>query len=1311
MKQNFKRFLSWTLALLMALSLLPAGLLSLPAHAASGTVTGLNDPEIGVSFKGDSEGSWKADGTSISGSVISTPYLVFFEKTHTTTLTITNNKSTAARLMFDYAVDLQGGTVKVANETVNGGGSYSGELADGGSITIYLESGSTSSPTTIRISNILLIASGVRVKTTFSAPEYCSYTVNAGANGTHELSNGSASKEFTQSSTDAYQLKAYPTEGYRFLGWYNVTKGQYISTEAETSMYFDTHCTITARFAAADAAVFETGGQPFADLGEAISYASEHGKDKITLIGSGSIYGDYTIPTGITLLIPFDEGGTTYTDVPGYTTTEDETRIAFRKLTMEKDASITVQGAISVGGKHYTSSSAQCCKTTGPYGQIQMEAGSSITLKNRAKLYAWGYITGDGQITANSGAAVYEYFQIMDWRGGKCTKTMAEDAQTVFPFSQYYVQNIEAALTIEAGANEYAYISVTATGVGTQNAAIPFVGANGLFRPLENGRFTKKYISAEDRMSFEIEGPAGLNSIALTVMGVSVDSKDYVLPINNNVDMQILSGTTTVSEDAALLPGVTVSIAKGAELKVADSASLYVYDAERWGDYCSAGNKKFIPISYSPSKRYTRTQDDLIDAEIDVNGTLTAAGAIYTTGTPTEDGANICSSKGTGVYVQQGQLGKSSETYQCIQDDRTPNYTAIPITAAKLHNGDGSYTETANYPQGSEIKYEYNAWGGKPAAITVSFDANGGSGTMSAQSGTAGQNITLPRNCFTYANHTFTGWNTAADGTGTHYDDGATVSFTEDTILYAQWTQKPVVTFSANGGDGSMSPQTVEPNAATTLIANAFTRADYDFTGWNTAADGTGTAYADQAEVTLSGNCTLYAQWTLHKYHVRWLNWDRSVLQEGYYTCEEYAAWDDWTHSTPTRPEDENYTYEFANRWEPWDSQTDGWGFYPHKDVDFTAQFKQFEKLTVTFDAGDGTGTMDSVKIPNGSSGTSYKLPACRFTAPQGKLFDCWLITGTVGYNPSELYDLSDEPWDEERLLAFSNLTLKASWKACTHTWDDGAVTTAATCTATGEKTFTCSVCNATKTETIPASGHTGGRATCKEKAKCETCGEEYGALDPTNHAGTETDWIKTENTHKETYRCCSAVKTEEAAHTFGEWSDGKHTCSICGYEAKCGHNDANKDHKCDTCGKELSQCADNDKNHRCDTCGKELSVHIFGKWCVTKAADYVTPGEKTHTCSVCNAAETEAIPSILQQLKDLEITATKDGYTMTLPTGRKVLVLLAGYSQAGQLKSIQMLSADANGEVTFTRPDSEKAMLFFLQEDYKPLCSRKVTQ
>lgn len=68
------------------------------------------------------------------------------------------------------------------------------------------------------------------------------------------------------------------------------------------------------------------------------------------------------------------------------------------------------------------------------------------------------------------------------------------------------------------------------------------------------------------------------------------------------------------------------------------------------------------------------------------------------------------------------------------------------------------------------------------------------------------------------------------------------MKFSENTALYAQWTQDPVITFDANGGKGTMGTQTVKPNEATALTANTFTRADYDFTGWNTAKDGTGTA-------------------------------------------------------------------------------------------------------------------------------------------------------------------------------------------------------------------------------------------------------------------------------------------------------------------------------------------------------------------------------------------------------------------------------------------------------------------------------------
>ena len=119
-------------------------------------------------------------------------------------------------------------------------------------------------------------------------------------------------------------------------------------------------------------------------------------------------------------------------------------------------------------------------------------------------------------------------------------------------------------------------------------------------------------------------------------------------------------------------------------------------------------------------------------------------------------------------------------------------------------------------------------------------------------------------------------------------------------------------------------------------------------------------------------------------------------------------------------------------------------------------------------------------------------------------------------------------------------------WKQCSrcdkkddvspHTWDNGTITIAPTCTKAGEETYSCTKCGATKIEPIPATGHrwksewtsdathhwhecanescdvtdnagkngyaehSGGKATCKDKAICEICGDSYGSLDPNNH-------------------------------------------------------------------------------------------------------------------------------------------------------------------------------------------------------------------
>ena len=159
-------------------------------------------------------------------------------------------------------------------------------------------------------------------------------------------------------------------------------------------------------------------------------------------------------------------------------------------------------------------------------------------------------------------------------------------------------------------------------------------------------------------------------------------------------------------------------------------------------------------------------------------------------------------------------------------------------------------------------------WETEPVNYTLSYNANGGSGSMSSQTVTEGQAAKLKTNTFTKTGYYFTGWNTKANGSGTSYSDGAYATFYGNTTLYAQWEKyaDPVITFNKNDGSGTTATQTVPYGESATLNTNSFTRTGYTFSGWNTKDDGTGTAYGDGASISPSSNVTLYAQWQLNTY-------------------------------------------------------------------------------------------------------------------------------------------------------------------------------------------------------------------------------------------------------------------------------------------------------------------------------------------------------------------------------------------------------------------------------------------------------------
>ena len=179
-------------------------------------------------------------------------------------------------------------------------------------------------------------------------------------------------------------------------------------------------------------------------------------------------------------------------------------------------------------------------------------------------------------------------------------------------------------------------------------------------------------------------------------------------------------------------------------------------------------------------------------------------------------------------------------------------------------NPDGTITrtvtKTCRYCKHQESVTEYQ---GK-----LTYDANGGAGTIDPATGAAGESVSVAENGFTLNNYTFTGWNTQADGKGTAYEPGASFTLTaENTVLYAQWSKNAPaqvkVSYDANGGAGTMESVTGDVGSEIVIQQSGFTRSEYTFTGWNTQADGKGTAYKPGDSFTLTDiDTVLYAQWS-----------------------------------------------------------------------------------------------------------------------------------------------------------------------------------------------------------------------------------------------------------------------------------------------------------------------------------------------------------------------------------------------------------------------------------------------------------------
>ena len=678
--------------------------------AASGTHEPITGVTVGVSGATDNSMSNGAVTVTAKGSG---GFLGIGASSKTATITVTNSGSSTATVSFDWTATSVNQLVIDGNPYTGTSGSFSKLLDAEASFTITITTAKNSTTNKLVMSNFAWVEAKSSSNVTI---EYDSNLGSVTAGG--DVASGDT---IEVSLADGAVLTATPQSGKTFVGWIDTADNKVISKTASftckpadditiKAVFFDSN--ISACFWANEATYL------FENLNSAIEYTDGVSSKVIVLAATGTLpSGNYTIPSGVTLLIPFDDANTLYTTTPGKTDASYSKPTAYRTLTMASGAVINVNGAMSLSA-YQKAGGTLAGAPTGPVSFVRMENGSSIVINNGGSLYAWGYITGSGSVIANSGAKVYEDLQVANWRGGRATSGMLSNDQQVFPMSQYYLQNIEVPLTLHAGATEYAYLSVDVTLWGIQGSSAMMIGEGGMF-DIDSGYLVKDYIEATDRLEITVGGNdpktsaaiINMNKISVTISGAgTIDSSDYILPLNSNITVRIKNGSVfNVTKSVAMLPGSEVVVESGATCVIGSGSKIIVYDKDNWGNYVlqSAG---IATLGYAPGRTLATARTIDSDAKFHIAGTVVAVdGALYCT----EAGAMITGEEGGKIECVKGT---ETVTYQATQSGTDISYASISITPAKLLNTNYTEDGTLSMYTGTTTAngtYTYNAEHGR----------------------------------------------------------------------------------------------------------------------------------------------------------------------------------------------------------------------------------------------------------------------------------------------------------------------------------------------------------------------------------------------------------------------------------------------------------------------------------------------------------------------------------------------------------------------------------------------------------------------
>lgn len=432
---------------------------------------------------------------------------------------------------------------------------------------------------------------------------------------------------------------------------------------------------------------------------------------------AGVLYDDVkfkTVKTGVTLLLPFNENdnvghiGAGGKRSANYKATAALTGIAklYKTLVIPEGIEVIVNGKLIVGAQTGKIDAGGVQNAvSGNYCEISL--GGTITLNN-ATLEVYGYIKGNGEITANN-TTVIENLCITGWLGGSesagryigdgklLTSSTNVNNPVQFPFSHYELRSVQLSITLHKGSKHQGYAKIaTGDSLGGLIAAqineawLTFVSSDsnessGLVRMKSSDAKVVKTFKG-GRVGIETYGSMedGYTSVTLEVgVTISMTSEKVFFPICGKTDIVIKSGTFTQKHKYKLMPGSTLTIENGATLN--QNGSIVVY----------TGDFKDVTDTHYPS--------GLGDAKFTVDGTLNINGAfggkvLSTTAGKVVVGANATI---TDVYSPEGKGGVSKLTTSYTPLDKTMTTKSLVFVNADNSTVAAATNKTYNYNNGT----------------------------------------------------------------------------------------------------------------------------------------------------------------------------------------------------------------------------------------------------------------------------------------------------------------------------------------------------------------------------------------------------------------------------------------------------------------------------------------------------------------------------------------------------------------------------------------------------------------------------------